>query len=166
MLNSYDAQFNEDLPDYINDYWKLERLQRDATKSDLANNPDYQAFLKLMKGKELFCRKFVIGGKEGGSCYGDKAVPITDIEQPDDSFFTEIIVALAPTLPVKQFFDIKQEVLRVRDRDAWSYYGNYTEYKDIYFLTYDLWRALAPLDLPLEELKSTFDDPKYYLVRD
>lgn len=74
--------------------------------------------------------KWVTGGMEGGSCWGDEARPMGGEDEPEDLYIIALLEKFAPSLTFLQFKRLMADpkLYNRYDRTNREYYGNYTEY--------------------------------------
>ncbi len=72
---------------------------------------------------------WVSGGMCGGNCWGDDADTEVSAEpEPDLLKLDELLESVAPQMTVKQYKQLRGQVVEVDTKSDHEYYGNYTTY--------------------------------------
>lgn len=69
------------------------------------------------------------GGMCGGNCWGDDAdSPVEAEPEPDLDKLDELLESVAPQMTIKQYKQLRSQVVDMDTRSDYEYYGNYTTY--------------------------------------
>ena len=72
---------------------------------------------------------WVSGGMCGGNCWGDDADTEVSAEpEPDLLKLDELLESVAPQMTIKQYKQLRGQVVEVDTKSDHEYYGNYTTY--------------------------------------
>ena len=90
----------------------------------------------------ILCKKWVSGGKEGGSCWGTEPYNMESESEPEFIPLTNILTHYAPALTFLQY----QKITELQKNDTINegeYYGNYTVYAIKYINLEELYNLLV-----------------------
>lgn len=74
--------------------------------------------------------RWIIGGMDGGNCWGGEPSRISTEEEPEDEFLTELLEKVAPSITFLKFKRLlKAGLYEGYEETIREYYGNYTEYQ-------------------------------------
>lgn len=102
--------------------------------------------IKQEKNTYLY-KEWIIGGAEGGNCWGDEAQDYTNtVEEKDKEILLIdlILKEIAPTISYLEYKNISKHV-QFQNRSQAEYYGNYTDYSCCYINCKDIFNTLAEI---------------------
>jgi hypothetical protein len=85
---------------------------------------------KYLKNREELSIQWVIGGMQGGNCWGGEANQSVSAEpEPEFEEFDKILEKVCPSISFIQYKRLVQECVVVGEGSGYGeYYGNYTDY--------------------------------------
>lgn len=83
--------------------------------------------------------KWIIGGADGGSCWGDSPNPITAEEEPEFKDLDNMLEAVAEDISYLKYKKLVEAIVKVREETENGYYGNYYKYRIKSFTVGDLY---------------------------
>jgi hypothetical protein len=109
----------------------------------------YDYFEKILKNNnidytdDVIYVEWIIGGREGGSCWGTRHSAINVEPEPELIQLDQILERVCPNISFLQYKRLCQELIKIEKYTDNGYYGNYTDYCRKYVNLPELWRYLC-----------------------